>query len=998
MKKIILLGLLAVFFVVVKSQNSFSFFCQKDTVLSCNTGCITLKARLNNIRAGGNGANAYQANPLSDASNCFRPYIDPGGAGTSANLIIDDRYSALINLGFNFSFYGSIYNQLVVSTNGHICFDASRAGLFSHFGILKNATGLNAASGTPEDLPSTLYDKALIMGPYHDLDPSASTSATQKIQYSVMGLAPHRKFIFSFYKVPLYNGTCTQLIENTAQIVLYESCNIIEVFVYDNQICNSWNQGRSMIGLQDFTRTNAVMPPGRAASSTPWGTTGMKESWRFIPILGPALFRKVELYDMAGNLVSIGDTLSIPGNQFEVNFPNVCPSNPGTTSYIVRSTYEKFDDPAVNIIGTDTIRVISQNFLTANATVTAPSCNAASNGNITVNVTSGNAPFQYAINGGPFQSANVFANLAAATYNITFTDAKSCTGNISVTVPFGPLLAATFTSNPPCSGLNNGTIVVNPSTGTAPYQYAINGGPSQLNNTFNGLAAGTYTISFSDNAGCTGMLNVLLAGSSPVLGVATMVTPLCNGGNTGSISISASGGVSPYQFSMDAGITYQSSPIFNNLIAGNYSIRIKDFNGCTSDVPVALTEPALLTASAVSTASGCSGTDGTITILALGGTPVFQYSINNGAGYQAANTFTVGPGNYNSLLIRDNNGCTASATVNVALIDNMFLTAGADTTVCAGTSVTLQPQTNPQTNIFSWSPTTGLSNPSIKNTIASPADTTTYYLDAQWGACKRKDTITVNVLHKPLVNAGKDTVICNNSIAYLRGTAAKLSGPVSYAWSPANFVNPSNLAFSIARPDITQVFTLTVKDNYGCNFSVSDDVIITVQPPVPAYAGNDTNAVYGVPHQLFGSGGISYLWSPAGPLNNASLQTPLATLFTDTYFNVQVTDIAGCIGNDVVLVKVYKGPTYYIPNAFTPNGDGINDVFRPIPVGIKSTEYFRIYNRYGQLIYETNKWLQGWDGTINGKKQPNGAYVWMIKGIDKNDKTIEMKGQVLIVH
>jgi gliding motility-associated-like protein len=98
-----------------------------------------------------------------------------------------------------------------------------------------------------------------------------------------------------------------------------------------------------------------------------------------------------------------------------------------------------------------------------------------------------------------------------------------------------------------------------------------------------------------------------------------------------------------------------------------------------------------------------------------------------------------------------------------------------------------------------------------------------------------------------------------------------------------------------------------------------------------------------------------------------------------------------------IFIKVYEGPLYYLPNAFTPNGDGLNDIFRPTPVGIKSTAYFRVFNRYGLLMFETRQWMAGWDGTIQGKPSASGTYVWMIKGIDKNGAVVEMKGTVILI-
>src|SRR5205085_11512103 len=110
---------------------------------------------------------------------------------------------------------------------------------------------------------------------------TAANSPTEQIKFNGVGIAPNRKWVLSFYKVPLYSAACNSLIENTHQIVLHESSGIIEVNIFDKQICPTWNQSRAMVGLQDWTRTKAIIPPGRAATDPPWGTVGMNETWRF---------------------------------------------------------------------------------------------------------------------------------------------------------------------------------------------------------------------------------------------------------------------------------------------------------------------------------------------------------------------------------------------------------------------------------------------------------------------------------------------------------------------------------------------------------------------------------------------------------------------------------------------------------------------------------------------------------------------------------------------
>lgn len=550
--------------------------------------------------------------------------------------------------------------------------------------------------------------------------------------------------------------------------------------------------------------------------------------------------------------------------------------------------------------------------------------------------------------------------------------------------------------SPVCAASGNGQIIITSPIG-AIYEYSANGTTWQTSPVFN-LPAGTYTIiARLKGSTCTGDTTVTITAPLPFFANAIKKDLLCNSDNKGEVNFNPTGPIAPFEFSSDGGLTYQTSGTFSNLAAGSYNFRIKNGNGCTKDTTVIITEPTLLIANTIASQASCTNTDGSISINAAGGTPQYSYSIDNGNTYQPANIFTVGIGNYPNIKIKDANGCIANSSAVVTLNDTMRLQLAADSTVCAGGSISLQPQTNSGTDKFKWSPAATLNADTIKNPVATPVDTTKYYLTAHWGICQRTDSITINVLHKPIANAGSDTIICYKTDATLNGMATNTSGAVNYNWSPANTLTTPNLPSTSASPDTTQQYFLNITDKYGCNFSITDSVWVIMMPPVIAFAGNDTNAIIARPHQLMATGGNNYLWSPTGPLNNPFIQNPLATLYNDTYFTVQVTDSIGCTASDNVFIKVYEGPMYYLPNSFTPNGDGLNDIFRPIAVGIRSTDYFRVFNRFGTLMFETRQWMQGWDGTLKGKPANSGTYVWMIKGIDKNGAVIEMKGTVILL-
>jgi gliding motility-associated-like protein len=476
---------------------------------------------------------------------------------------------------------------------------------------------------------------------------------------------------------------------------------------------------------------------------------------------------------------------------------------------------------------------------------------------------------------------------------------------------------------------------------------------------------------------------------------------LCNGDATAEVTFNPIGNTNPYQFSKNAGVTYQNSGVFSNLTAGPKSFRIKDVNGCTKDTVINIPEPTTLTLTAIQTQpSNCSNKTGILTLTAGGGTPAYQYSIDGGVTYVPSNVFSnLSVGTYSGLQIKDANNCIKTyIPVSITLLDTMRLELGPDSTICVGQKVLMLTQTNAETDTFKWTPTKPLLDYDTARTpIFSPVDTTKYTVVAKWGLCSRTDNITINVKHKPVPEAGKDTTVCYKTIAYLKGSATNLSGSVNYAWAPPGLVIPNNAANAVAYPDTTRYFYLTVTDNYGCNFSVVDSVKITMRDQVPAFAGNDTIAMYNKPHQLEATGGLGFVWSPATPLNNPFVRSPLAILKHDQYFEVKVTDDIGCYAIDGVFIRAIEGPTYHLPNAFSPNGDGTNETFTPIPSGITTTDYFRIFDRYGVLMFQTKEWLKGWNGNFNGKPALAGTYVWMIKGTDVGGSVVEQKGTVILI-
>ena len=369
------------------------------------------------------------------------------------------------------------------------------------------------------------------------------------------------------------------------------------------------------------------------------------------------------------------------------------------------------------------------------------------------------------------------------------------------------------------------------------------------------------------------------------------------------------------------------------------------------------------------------------------------------AGVTVANPSAINqPGVY-QLIGSNSNNCSDTALFTLTVDPNptMVVTNPANLCEPQTANLTLPSVTAGSTSNLTFSYFRDTAALSVFATPAAAPNGTYFIKGTNATGCFDIKKVVVFVYPMPVVKAGADTAICEKTTAVLHVAVTNILAPVMYQWEPAASIENSTAAISITNPAATTVYKVTVKDTYGCNFNVVDEVKVTVQPPVNAFAGNDTTASVRVPQQLTATGGVQYLWSPASPLNNPFISNPLAVLNMDTRFVVRVKDAIGCVGYDTVLVKVYEGITYYMPNAFSPNGDGINEVFKPTPVGIVSTSYFRIFNRYGAIVFETNQWNKGWDGTYKGIPQQIGNYVWVIKGTGRGGKIIEMRGNVVLV-
>lgn len=340
------------------------------------------------------------------------------------------------------------------------------------------------------------------------------------------------------------------------------------------------------------------------------------------------------------------------------------------------------------------------------------------------------------------------------------------------------------------------------------------------------------------------------------------------------------------------------------------------------------------------------------------------------------------------------NGCVNNDSVQIRVVDFVTLQALADTTICQGDTIQLGAITDGLQ--FNWTPPLTLDDPSILNPLAITNNTTTYQITATIGSCMAIDDIIVTTVPYPVANAGVDQTICYNSTSQLNGAT---SGSFSN-WSPVNYLNNPFILNPISTPPRTTNYTLFAYDTLGCPKPGIDSVTIFVNPKINANAGRDTIVVVGQPLQFNGSGGSHYLWTPPTGLSNPSIANPIGVYGSanDTInYKLLVMDDIGCADSAFVSVSIFKTiPYIFVPTAFTPNNDGLNDILKPVAAGMQKINNFSIYNRWGQLVF-TSQNDNGWDGRINGQLQGSGVFVWMISAVDFTGKPFFLKGTVTLI-
>ncbi len=1123
----------------------------------CPGECVNLEA----IPVGGAETSSYTYDVIPYAPFSYN-------TGTQVLNNTDDLWTGIVALPFNFCFYGNTYNQFTIGSNGLISFDLTYANGYNEWAI---------ANGIPGNIDA--YNS--IMAPFHDIDPAVGG----EIFYEIVGTAPCRAAVVSWYNVPMYD--CNNLIA-TQQLVIYETTNVIDIYVESKPTCNSWNGAAAIMGIQNADGTQALVIDNY---NFPTVWTNTNEAWRISPDGIPNY--SVTWQDAAGVEIGTGTTITVCPSQpteytvlanysgcmatvdvmdmVEVTFQGVGALNitgdtsicNGTSTTLTATTgYNTYDwtTPSGNgeigesitatetglyvltvtdnsgCIGTTSVNVNLSPFLTLTESIINVSCTGDSDGSISIAAPGGAAPltYQWDIGVGNVPTAS---NLAAGTYNVTVTDNDGCVGEGSYTVdePTAVGVSIASTTNPACEGDTNGEIIVTPNGGTAPYTYSIDGGANtQPDSTFSGLADGIYTILVNDANNCPVSVNVTLEEPDALLASVTTTDVSCNGNDDGTASISPTGGTIPYTYQWDNGATTSN---ITGLAAGTILCTVTDANACSVIYTIIINESTLLNLSLSSVDVSCNGlAEGEITLSASGGVPTYEYSIDGGTTLQTANTFMgLTAGTY-TVFVTDANSCTATDEITITEPAAITLMTNSIPQTCAGSdgeaSVIVSGGVGGYT--YEWQPggattdiITGLAagNYTVSVTDAnacletimvtvdpSPIPTATatsvgvscnggadgtatvlanggtppytYLWDANTGnqttdiasgltqgdytaivtdslSCTTQVTVTVDepsplTLNlsgvNPLcagdatgsatvsVNGGTPgyTIVWSDAASQITNTAVNLTaGTYTVSVTDANncFISEAITLTEPAEPLLVSAIgnpadcfgedngTINVSSTGGIppyNYSLDNEyyngsnIIVGLEAgtyTVYAQDGNGcistTTSIVDEPQELIvdagpditlnygdstiiavvvnAPGNYIYEWSSFSPDMNLSCTdcpNPQAQPTYDLTYNILVTNNNGCTAEDEVRIYIAETQAIFVANAFTPNGDNINDyLFVQGGSAAERVESFRIYDRWGELVFETtdvplNQQDAGWDGVFRGQEMNGSVFSW----------------------
>ena len=632
------------------------------------------------------------------------------------------------------------------------------------------------------------------------------------------------------------------------------------------------------------------------------------------------------------------------------------------------------------------------------------SCNGNCKGIIVAQGAGGTPPYQYSNNGGASQPSGTFNSLCAnPSYTISVVDKNGCPTSVldSITQPTAIVPQFVSAVAPPCNNGTNGSFIVTASGGTpggTGYTYSSDGGPFQASGSFSPAAAGNHLVTVKDANGCTDTLTVVVPNPPASSSFDTTVIDVsCPGGNNGAITVAVTGNVTPYTYAWSNGPSTDS--FITGLPAGIYVVTITDGHGCRVFGPdsIPVTQPNPISATDIMTPTTCfGGTDGCITVTPSGGTSPYTSSWSDGA--TVSNPCGLTAGSYTDT-ITDANGCQyIDAAIIVTQPSAVWI--GIDSVIpvsCIGYSngaIYLSDTGGTPGYTYAWSPS-GNTNPLLGIPVGPYTVTVT---DSR--NCTATATTNVSIVAPLSFNASQSNILCpplHNGRVSLSVTGG--SPGYQYSWSNGA---TSNQIFDLG----VGVDSVTVTDSRGCVIDtgfviVNDSSFRTTTIPdtvATINEGDNVNIALEVLAHTPGDNIASINWSPGLGLSCTDCQASIATPLASIQYMVEVVTDSGCTATGLVNIIVVPQHQLYVPDAFTPNADGINDYWT-IYGNKKVWTYVEVnvFDRWGERIFESNDLDFAWDGSFKGTPMQPGVYVYTLTVAYLDGYVVKNKGTITLI-
>ena len=702
-----------------------------------------------------------------------------------------------------------------------------------------------------------------------------------------------------------------------------------------------------------------------------------------------------------------------PGNTYSINGIDYTNTS-GVFTQVVAGTYKVTVKNSSGCISTETIAVVNQHPLTPQMPVVAstnPLC-PSKTGTITVTSPVGNG-LTYSIDGGSYlNNGGVFTSVLPGTYNVSVKNASGCISpSVVITIKDPVVDEPKLTiSTSGSTSICQGSSVVLTSSESISYQWykygvAIAGANAK---TFTASTEGIYSVSRVSNIpGCSGIQSDGIEVKVTVVPVAPVVVvaqPSCEI-STGTITVTSPKALGN-TYSINDVDYINTTGVFTQVAAGTYNVTVKNAGGCISSGTSAVVNVNPLTPQTPVVASTnplCPTKTGTITVTSPVGNGL-TYSIDGGSYLNNGGVFTsVLPGTYN-VSVKNASGCISPSvviTIKDPVVDEPKLTisTSGSTSICQGSSVVL---TSSESISYQWYKYgVAIAGANAKTFTASTEGVYTVSRFNNNGCIAiQSDGVEVKVVANPfapLVSADK-MLFCNGDSVVINGTAA-----FGLQWFKDAIAITGATSNRLVIKQGGTYAALAINDN-GCRSSFSEALAIKMVelPATPLLTIQGTSKFCKDEFRLLQvtiPAGLTINWYRNGNLINAYVKDTLRVNDASEY-TVKFINSNGCfslVSNKIITEIGCNTTGIFIADVFSPNGDGINEFIKPVCVGISKFKFFKVYNRWGNILFETTDASKGWDGKFRDQVQPADSYIWLVEGIDTNGKEIRKTGVLNLI-